>query len=91
MVFEEEDAPQSVKINEIMFRKPSKENKMTNVQRIIQWCNQQKMGKIFKLSELLKETGLSNDSFKDTKKSNVTIRKLFSQMKTDKRGYYKIS
>ena len=52
--------------------------------------DKQKSGKIFKLNELLQDTGMNNDSFKNTRKDNQTIKKLFDDMKTDKRGYYMI-
>ena len=63
---------------------------MTNAQKIIEWCDNQASGKVFKINELLHDTGLSNDTFKDAKKDNKTIKTLFNDMKTDKRGYYKI-
>ena len=52
--------------------------------------HKQKSGKVFKLNELLQDTGMNNDSFKNTRKDNQTIKKLFDDMKTDKRGYYMI-
>lgn len=88
--FEYEDTPFELKVERIKERKPPGDKKMTNAQKIINWCELQKSGKIFKLNELLHETGLNNSSFKDTKKSNKTVKLLFEQMETEKRGYYKI-
>ncbi|WP_313184786.1 hypothetical protein [Lacrimispora sp.] len=89
--FEYEDTPLSLKIDKVKDRKPPDGKKMTNAQKIVNWCDSQTTGKLFKLNELLSDTGLNNDSFKDTKKSNQTVRLLFEQMQTDKKGYYRIS
>lgn len=91
VLFEYEDTPEQLKIEKVKDRKPPKGKKMTNAQIIINWCEQQEQGTIFKLNMLLSDTGLSNDSFKETKKSNTVIRKMFEEMKTDRQGYYKIS
>lgn len=88
--FEYEDTPEDLKIEKIKSRKPPEGKKMTNAQKIIEWCDNQEHGKLFKIKELLQETGLSNNSFKDVRKDNQTIKKLFDNMKTDKKGYYKI-
>lgn len=85
-----EDTPVQLKVEKIKNRKPPNGKEATNAQKIIEWCDLQESGKIFKVKELLEDTGLSNDSFKDTKKSNATVKMLFNQMQTDKRGYYKI-
>ena len=90
-IFEYEDTPEELKIEKVKDRKPPKGKKMTNAQKIINWCEQQEQGTVFKLNTLLSETGLSNDSFKETRKSNTVIKKMFGEMKTDKQGYYKIS
>ena len=78
-------------IQSLKTEKPPDNKKLTNAQKIITWCDSQQKDKVFKLSELLNGTGLSNDSFKETRKSNQTIKLLFTQMQTDKKGYYKIS
>ncbi len=89
-IFDYEDVPKELKIEKVKDRKPPEGKKMTNAQKIISWCEKQNCGTIFKISTLLSETGLSNNSFKETRKSNTTIKKMFSEMKTDKQGYYKI-
>ena len=89
-VFEYEDTPEELKVEKIKNRKPPEGKKMTNAQKIISWCEQKEQGTIFKVSELLADTGLSNNSFKETRKSNTVIKKLFEEMKTEKHGYYKI-
>ncbi len=89
--FEYEDAPDKLKIEMVKNRKPPKGKRMTNAQKILEWCDNQQSGKVFKLSELLHDVNLSNDTFKDTKKSNQTIKRLFNDMKTNKKGYYKIN
>ena len=89
-IFEYEDTPEELLIEKIRDRKPPEGKKMTNAQKIIEWCDKQESGKVFKLNELLQDTGMNNDSFKNTRKDNQTIKKLFDDMKTDKRGYYMI-
>lgn len=85
-----EDKPEELKIEEIKSRKPPNGKKMTNAQKIIEWCDNQESGKVFKINELLHDTGLNRDIFKNIKKDNKTIKNLFNDMKTDKRGYYQI-
>ena len=63
---------------------------MTNAQKIIEWCDNQASGKVFKINELLHDTGLSNNAFNNAKKDNRTIKKLIDDMKMDKKGYYQI-
>ena len=89
-VFEYEDTPEELKVEKIKNRKPPEGKKMTNAQKIISWCEQKEQGTIFKVSELLADTGLSNNSFKETRKSNTVIKNMFDLMKTEKQGYYKI-
>lgn len=89
-VFEYEDAPEELQIEKIKNRKPPEGKKMTNAQKIISWCEQQEHGVVFKISTLLSDTGLSNNTFKETRKSNSIIKKMFNEMKTEKQGYYKI-
>lgn len=90
VLFEYEDTPEELKIEKIRERKPPKGRETTNAQKIVEWCSKQKSGTIFKLKTLLSATGLSNDSFKETRKSNTAIKNMFNEMKTDKQGYYKI-
>ena len=86
-----EDAPMEFQVSKIKDRKPPEGKQMTNAQKIIEWCEKQTKGTIFKISTLLSDTGLSNNSFKETRKSNAVIKKMFDEMKTDKQGYYKVS
>ncbi len=90
-VFEYEDTPEELKIEKIKDRKPPNGKKMTNAQKIISWCEKQDQGTIFKIGTLLADTGLSNNSFKETRKSNTVIKKMFDEMKTERQGYYKIN
>lgn len=32
---------------------------MTNAQKVIEWCDKQESGKVFKLNELLQDTGIN--------------------------------
>lgn len=91
VVFEEEDAPQSVKNNEIMFRKPNKDNKITNAQKVLMWWKSQPIGKEFEIKALLSDTGLSNKQLQKVKEKNSSILKLFTENATEKRGHYRIS
>ena len=90
VVFEYEDTPEQLKVEKVKDRKPPNGKQMTNAQKIISWCESQKQGTVFKVNTLLAETGLSNDSFKETRRSNAVIKKMFDEMKTDKQGYYKV-
>lgn len=90
VTFEYEDTPEELKIEKIKSRKPPEGKKMTNAQKIIEWCSNQESGKVFKVSELLHDIGLTNDALKNAKKDNQTIKKLFNDMKSDKKGYYMI-
>ena len=64
---------------------------MTNAQKVIEWRDNQTKGKEFKIKELLKDTGLTYDSFKKVLKNNLILRKEFDLMKTSRKGYYKIN
>ena len=75
----------------IMIRKPVNEKSNTNSQILLSWLLKQDNEKIFKVKEMLQETGLSNDAFKDVRKSNKTIKSMFEKMQTDKKGYYRIN
>lgn len=85
------ETPLELRIDKLKGRKPPDGKKSTNAQKIINWCEKQEQGRVFKLKELLGDTGLSNDSFKETRKSNQALKLLFEQMQTDKKGYYRIS
>ena len=89
--FAYEDSPLDLRIDKLKDRKPPEGKSMSKAQKIVHWCDTQESGKLFKMNELLSETGLSNDSFKDAKKSNQTLKLLFEQMQTNKKGYYRIS
>lgn len=90
VVFEYEDAPQKLKVEKVKNRKPPEGKKMTNAQKIIEWCEKKEQGYVFKTKELLNDIGLSNDALKEAKKSNKTVKELFKSMQTDRKGYYKI-
>lgn len=89
--FEYEDTPEELKIEKVKDRKAPNGKKMTNAQKIIDWCDKQEQGTIFKVNLLLSDTGLSNDQFKEVRKNNKVIKRMFDEMKTEKQGYYKIS
>ena len=90
VIFKYEDTPESLKIEKVKNRKPPKGKSKTHAQKIIEWCGKKEHGTTFKVSELLSDTGLTNDAFKETRKSNQVIKKMFADMKTEKQGYYKI-
>lgn len=89
--FETEIAPQAVKFNEIVSRKPPNGKRKTNAQKILEWWKQQPTGKEFEIKELLLEIGLNNKQFQKVKEKNNTILKLFTNNMTDKRGHYRVS
>lgn len=91
VAFEYEDTPRKLKTEKIKDRKPPNGKDMTNSQKVLNWLDEREKGSIFKLNKLLSETGLTNDSFNEIKKSNTTIKELFKEMRTDKKGYYKVS
>ena len=78
-------------LEKIMSRKPNNDDVMTNPQRILEWCNKHPKEKVFNISEMLKETGLTQMQFKKIKYKSPAIKCMFNQMKTGKKGYYKIS
>lgn len=90
VMFKYEDTPESLKVEKVKKRKPPKGKSKTHAQKIIEWCEKKEHGTTFKVSELLSDTGLTNDAFKETRKSNKVIKKMFTDMKTGKQGYYKI-
>lgn len=61
--------------------------KETSTQRFLKWYEIQQSGRIFKTSEMRKETGLSQDQFKEVKRS---IPELIHRMKTTTNGVYQI-
>lgn len=89
-IFKYEDTPELLKIEKVKNRKPPKGKSKTHAQKIIEWCGKKEHGTTFKVSELLSDTGLTNDAFKETRKNNSVIKKMFADMKTEKQGYYKI-
>ena len=91
VVFEYEDSPEELQIEKIKDRKPPEGKKMTNAQKVIEWRDHQTKGKEFKIKELLKDTGLTYDSFKKVLKNNPILKKEFDLMKTSKKGYYEIN
>lgn len=69
----------------------TKERKQdTNAQKIIRWLGNKKEGYIFKIADMLKDLNLNHKQFDKIKKNNISINTLFANMKTEKRGYYKV-
>ena len=63
----------------------------SNSARIAAWCQQQPNGKVFKLKEMLQEIGMTNEEFKQAKRSNNGLHRMFDQMRiAGRRGYFKI-
>lgn len=91
VVFEYEDTPNELKIEKIKDRKPPEGKEKTNAQKVIEWKSKQPKEKVFKIKELLKDTGLTYDSFKKVLKNNLVLKKEFELMKTNRKGYYKTS
>lgn len=91
MVFEYEDTPNELKIEKIKDRKPPEGKEKTNAQKVIEWKSKQPKEKVFKIKELLKDTGLTYDSFKKVLKNNLVLKKEFELMNTNRKGYYKTS
>lgn len=91
VVFEYEDTPNELKIEKIKDRKPPEGKEKTNAQKVIEWKSKQPKEKVFKIKELLKDTGLTYDSFKKVLKNNLVLKKEFELMNTNRKGYYKTS
>lgn len=90
-VFEYEDTPEALKVEQIKNRKPPEGKEMTNAQKIICWREQLPPGTEYKVQTLLKETGLSDKQFQKVKSNNEVLAKILESDKTDKKGYYRVS
>ena len=87
--FEYEEEPPEISVARVKVRKPKSGKDITNPQKIIKWCEEQPIGKIFKISNMLEETGLTQIQYKKIKYKSPVIKAMFESMKTEKRGYYK--
>lgn len=81
------DTPTSFLIEQIKSRENSKDSK---TQRIIDWLSEQPNGTTFKVSDMLNELGITQQKFKDAKKYNKSLVKIFKSMETNRRGYYTV-
>ena len=68
----------------------SRKNKNESVsQKIIAWITSKPKGTIFNVKEMLIELNISQQNFNKAKEKNRSLRQIFLDMKTEKRGYYK--
>ena len=85
---EKEDTPEELQKAKTKVRIPDKGKDSTNPQKILNWVEDLKPGTVFKVKELLSATGLTNEMLKEARRSNSVVNKMFSEMKTSKKGYY---
>ncbi|MGN1182174.1 MAG: hypothetical protein ACI4SR_04135 [Faecalibacillus sp.] len=65
--------------------------KPTISQRINDWKKEQPIGRVFAISEMLSEVGITQNQFNDVKKENNGVKEEFKAMSVGmKRGYYKV-
>lgn len=68
----------------------NRKNKNESVsQKIIAWITSKPKGTIFNVKEMLIELNISQQNFNKAKEKNRSLRQIFLDMKTEKRGYYK--
>ena len=87
------DSPIELSIAQTKNRKAPQGKEKTNSQRLIEWFQVQEDGRIFKIKDIVSETtGLNEESIKELRKSNSSVKRMFTRMQTaaGKRGYYKI-
>lgn len=82
------DTPTSFLLEKTKERKTKKESIS---QIIVNWLMAQPKGRIFKTSEMLAELNITNKQLDKTKTKNKSLTKILNDLRTDKRGYYKIS
>jgi len=69
----------------------AKERKQdTNTKKILEWLLMKTKGDIFHISNMLSELNLTQKQFRRIKGKDTSIKELFENMKTNKRGYYTI-
>ena len=81
------DTPTSFLAEQIKSRENKKDSR---AQRIIDWIFEQPNGTTFKISDMLNELFMSQQNFKDAKKYNKSLVKIFKSMETGRRGYYTV-
>lgn len=79
-----------MQVEKVKDRKPPEGKSQTNAQKIISWVEAKESGTVFKMKEMLSDTEISDNALKDLKKNNKFIKQYLENMKTDKRGYYKV-
>lgn len=89
--FEYKETPDEFKLLKIKTRKSSNNQTNTHPQIVIAWLEKQPTGRVFKVKELLSETGLSNKQFQKVKENNEVVGRMFEKIKTSKKGEYKIA
>lgn len=76
------DAPTEFKL-----LKSRERNQETNTKKILKWLSANK-GKTFHINDMLLSLNLTQKQFGRIKEKDLSIKQLFENMKTNKRGYY---
>lgn len=79
------DTPKEIKLLKVKERKQD-----TNIKKILDWLDSKENEYTFYINDMLIELNLNQKQFQKIKDNNIVIKKLFTDMKTEKRGYYKI-
>lgn len=67
----------------------TQDGELSHAQRIFRWYSDQPSGRRFRRSEMLAETGISADQFKDAVKDNADLKSLFDRIRIVK-GVYQV-
>ena len=83
------DKPLALQLLQTKTRKAPQGKKETNAQKILRFIDGLQHGETFKVSDMLKTIGLSNQQWRDAKKDNKALAQRLNQMQTETKGYYK--
>lgn len=65
--------------------------KMSVSQRVIDWLANQPQGTVFKINDMYTALQISRKQFSKAKENNKSLSKIFQDIQTEKRGYYRIT
>lgn len=80
------DTPDNIKVEKLNNRK-SKSGE-THLQKILKFLDSKEIGEVFEIKELCEKTKLTQKQLQKVKDNNPSIKNIFNEMKTDKRGWY---
>jgi hypothetical protein len=89
VIFEYENNAIEIKTEKVKVRTAPEGKVINNTQKVLEWTESQQIGRKFKTSDVLQETGLNSKQFQKTKEC-TPIKIFFDKNKTNKQGYYEI-